>query len=83
MEHLMTRYYSWDFDDDDGTTQTFLRLSHMYGILLLMTLAVAVINDGGEMPPHSYDGSRRATHIGASELAPIFRYAVYCEVSLY
>ena len=72
MEHILARYYAWEYDID-GVTMIYTRVGHMFGLLLLMILAVALINDEGEMPPHSFDGVRRATHITAVDLAPIFR----------
>ena len=72
MEHFLIKYYSRDWDID-GTTLVYTRKDNMWGLLLLVCLIVAVMADDGEMPPHSFDGIRRAVHITAVDLAPIFR----------
>lgn len=72
MEYFLREYYLRDFDID-GTTLIYTRRDDLWGMLLLICLIVAVMADDGEMPPHSYDGIRRAVHITAVDLAPIFR----------
>ena len=72
MEYFLREYYLRDFDVD-GTTLIYTRRDDLWGMLLLICLIVAVMADDGEMPPHSYDGIRRAVHITAVDLAPIFR----------
>lgn len=72
MEHFLQKYYVRDWDID-GTTLIYTRREDMWGLLLLVCLIIAVMADNGEMPPHSFDGIRRAVHINAVDLAPIFR----------